>query len=126
MQDLALLEKINQERNIINRFQLFVKDPGMGGNLSSNATFPILDEFTIGRDPENEILVNDPHVSAQHARLKVEGEDLYLTDLDSTNGTYINGDLIKGKQKLFPGDEIIIGDVLFEVMGWENEGSSTD
>jgi len=49
------------------------------------------DLITIGRGPDNMIVINDPSVSTHHAQLQRAGETYRLKDLDSTNGTRING-----------------------------------
>jgi hypothetical protein len=116
----------NKERVELNSLLLYVLDPGEGESLDVDTVLPIHGLTTIGRDSSNDIVINDPHVSSQHARLELTGGDLYLIDLNSTNGSYVNGRKIKGKEKIFLGDEIIIGDVSFEVAGWENESSCTN
>lgn len=69
-------------------------------------------ETTIGRLPDNEIVLNHPQVSAHHARLVPEQRTYRLTDLDSTNHTYVNG-LRVTSQLLQPRDEIRIGPFRF-------------
>jgi pSer/pThr/pTyr-binding forkhead associated (FHA) protein len=60
--------------------------------IISGATHELLDEaITIGRGPDNTIVVNDPSISTHHAQLLLEGETYRLKDLDSTNGTRVNG-----------------------------------
>jgi hypothetical protein len=66
------------------------------------------DEITIGRRSSNDIQIQHLAVSGQHARIIVAMDDAFLEDLSSTNGTYVNGCLIK-KQALNHRDEIIIG-----------------
>jgi pSer/pThr/pTyr-binding forkhead associated (FHA) protein len=52
----------------------------------------IVDEaITIGRAPDNMIVVDDPSVSGRHAQLQVSGDNYRLKDLESTNGTRVNG-----------------------------------
>lgn len=124
-QELSLLRRGRVKRRFI-AFQLYVLDPGKGQNLNADTVLPVKRVTTIGRDSSNDIVINEPHVSSKHARLEIVGENLYLIDLNSTNGTYVNGKRIKGKQKVFLGDEIIIGDVSFEVAGWEYESTSAN
>lgn len=66
------------------------------------------EETTIGRRSTNDIQIQNLAVSGRHARIKVAMDDAFLEDLGSTNGTYVNGRLVK-KQALSDGDEIIIG-----------------
>jgi pSer/pThr/pTyr-binding forkhead associated (FHA) protein len=47
--------------------------------------------ITIGRAPDNMIVIDDPSVSNRHARLELSGDTYRLKDLDSTNGTKVNG-----------------------------------
>jgi predicted component of type VI protein secretion system len=57
-----------------------------------DATHELVDEaITIGRGPDNTIVVNDPSISTHHAHLLLEGDTYRLKDLDSTNGTRVNG-----------------------------------
>lgn len=67
---------------------------------------------TLGRG-EVEIQLEDPFASSRHARIFREGTVLVLEDLGSTNGTYLNGELITGPQPLHDGDRIRIGDSEF-------------
>jgi pSer/pThr/pTyr-binding forkhead associated (FHA) protein len=60
--------------------------------IISGITHELVDEaITIGRGPDNTIVVNDPSISTHHAQLLLEGDTYRLKDLDSTNGTRVNG-----------------------------------
>jgi hypothetical protein len=63
---------------------------------------------TIGRRSYNDIVLNHRSVSGEHALLRREGLDIYLEDLGSTNGSFVNGRLIK-RQRLAHNDTIEIG-----------------
>lgn len=65
---------------------------------------------TIGRAPENTMQLEDPSVSGRHAQLEQVGEDYQLSDLNSTNGTRVNGELIT-TVTLRVGDRIRFGKV---------------
>jgi hypothetical protein len=67
------------------------------------------DELVIGRNPVCDIVLTGPAVSRRHARLSFRDGNWILQDLDSTNGTVVNGALV-GRCKLQPGDRVIIGD----------------
>src|SRR5947208_14607413 len=55
-------------------------------------TYELVDDLiTIGRGPDNAIVINNPSVSARHAQLQLAGETYRLKDLGSTNGTRVNG-----------------------------------
>jgi hypothetical protein len=51
-------------------------------------------EIVIGRDPASQMVIDHPSVSGRHARVRQSGKGLYLTDLGSTNGTYVNEDKV--------------------------------
>lgn len=53
-----------------------------------------LRRFSIGRTQDNDILMMDYAISRCHAEVEIRGEDYYLKDLGSSNGTYVNGKLI--------------------------------
>ena len=60
--------------------------------IISGVTHELVDEaITIGRGPDNTIVVNDPSISTHHAQLLLEGDTYRLKDLESTNGTRVNG-----------------------------------
>ena len=65
------------------------------------------DRTTLGRRPYNDIVIDNLAVSGEHAVLLAVGEDVYIEDLNSTNGTYINGKAIK-KQLLVHNDTVEI------------------
>ena len=66
------------------------------------------DRTTLGRRPYNDIVIDNLAVSGEHAVLQMSGNEVYLEDLNSTNGTYINGKAVK-KQLLANNDTIEIG-----------------
>ena len=73
--------------------------------------FPLTSVITtIGRDPMADVAINDPELSRQHARLVETAVGYELEDLGSTNGTYVDGQLIAGGPvPLQPGQEIALG-----------------
>lgn len=66
------------------------------------------DKTTLGRRPYNDIVIDNLAVSGEHAVLQMVGTDVFIEDLNSTNGTYINGKAIK-KQLLSHNDTVEIG-----------------
>jgi pSer/pThr/pTyr-binding forkhead associated (FHA) protein len=66
------------------------------------------DKTTLGRRPYNDIVIDNLAVSGEHAVLQMVGQDVYIEDQNSTNGTYINGRAVK-KQLLQHNDTIEIG-----------------
>ena len=66
------------------------------------------DRVTLGRRPYNDIVIDHLAVSGEHALVQLLGSETFIEDLNSTNGTYINGKTVK-KQLLKNGDVIEIG-----------------
>ena len=66
------------------------------------------DKTTLGRRPYNDMVIDNLAVSGEHAVLQMVGQDVYIEDQNSTNGTYINGRAVK-KQLLQHNDTIEIG-----------------
>lgn len=73
----------------------------------------------VGADERNELsLAGDDYVSGKHATIRFEAGSLYLNDLSSTNGTFLNGARLSGTPRvLAPGDEIRFGRTVFELHG---------
>ncbi|MEE9160575.1 MAG: FHA domain-containing protein [Gammaproteobacteria bacterium] len=80
------------------------------------------ERFTIGRKPENEIQIDNLAVSGKHSMIITILDDSFLEDLGSTNGTYVNGKLVK-KHALKDGDVITIGK---HELKYINENASDD
>ena len=66
-------------------------------------------ELVIGREPECDIIVNDRQVSRKHARISFDKDQIKLADLNSKNGTMLNGEYVTTTESLKDGDEVIIG-----------------
>jgi hypothetical protein len=101
----------------------FPRDPANPEAISGMAslTFQVLDgleagrvyrdletPLTIGREEDCHIRLNDDRVSRLHARVQEDAGRVILTDVDSTNGTRVNGHTVK-MRVLHPGDQIVIG-----------------
>ena len=78
----------------------------------------------LGRRASNEVCIPDRSVSAAHARVSVDVGTLWIEDLNSTNGTYVNGQLISRRQ-LDAGDEVILGKVRIRILGEAQTATST-
>jgi predicted component of type VI protein secretion system len=70
------------------------------------------DLLTLGRDPNNVIVINDPQISRQHARITHQGGRMVLEDIGSTNGTFVNGMRLANPHTLANGDVIGLGDAV--------------
>jgi hypothetical protein len=74
------------------------------------ASFDVGHGATMGRSDSAEIRVDDPFASSAHARIFPRGDFMYLEDMGSTNGTYLNGRQVKTAERLKVADVIRIGD----------------
>ncbi len=80
---------------------------------------------TIGREAGNDIVLEDPQVSRQHARLTLQGASYVIEDLGSTNGSFVNGRRVMAPTPLNPGDKLGLGDtVVLEVQGGLGAGET--
>ena len=75
----------------------------------------ILGPVVIGRSPSSDIVIDEPYVSASHARFTIQGPALVVEDLGSTNGTMVNGHIIEQPVTLRDTDEVQVGDVIMRV-----------
>lgn len=81
------------------------------------ASFPLVGSgIVVGRDPRAHIVIDDPSVSRTHVRLDVQGQEVWVEDLGSANGTLVNGVRVS-RSLLRPGDVLNIGDQSLELRG---------
>jgi FHA domain len=81
--------------------------------LSAGSAYDLSDGALLGRGEQADIRLEDSFASSRHARLVPQGGVMVLEDLGSTNGTYLNGEALRGPQPLHAGDTIRIGDSEF-------------
>jgi len=70
-------------------------------------------DLELGRGDRVQIRLEDPFASSRHARIYEQGNSVVVEDLDSTNGTYLNEELLQTPRPLHPGDRVRIGDSEF-------------
>jgi hypothetical protein len=78
--------------------------------------YEVGDGAVMGRGDQAEIRLEDPFASSRHARLIRQGAVIVIEDMGSTNGTYLNEELLSGPQPLHAGDRVRIGDSEFTYM----------
>jgi hypothetical protein len=83
--------------------------------LESGSAFDLVGGAVVGRGDSVDIQLEDPFASTRHARISWEGSTIMLEDLGSTNGTYLNGEPLRGPAPLHVGDRIRIGDSEFSL-----------
>ena len=77
--------------------------------VSQDTTLPIMEEATVGRNEDNNLVINDQTVSGHHLRLIRRDNELFALDLMSSNGTMLNGSRVTTEVKLNSGDKLAIG-----------------
>ena len=93
----SLGKRLNQIKKIESRHLLF-----MGKEIS------LVSKITLGRDERNSVVVDDKMVSRFHAVIQKIKEDYFIKDLKSSNGTFVNGELVPvGKYVKLGKDDII-------------------
>ncbi len=75
------------------------------------------DKITVGRVEDNSFQVLDPSVSSHHCEILLKGNDVIVRDLNSTNGTFINGKQVSGEASIPAGQVLRLGQVEIRVEG---------
>ncbi len=78
-----------------------------------NEYYSIGDNLTLGRRGDNDIVIRDPFISKNHFKILEDEDEYYLEDLNSANGTYLNGEILEDVAKLTNGDIIKTGSIEF-------------
>lgn len=84
-----------------------------GGGLQPGERFDLFGGLSIGRSTEADVRIEDRFASQLHARLYSRDSMYFVEDLESTNGTYVNGELLDREAPLSDLDQIRIGDTEF-------------
>ena len=98
------------------RYGIEVIQTGVNSTLEQGSVVPLRGIITLGRKPENTIVLTEPFVSGNHAKIYAKNNNLYVEDLNSTNGVYVNNERIQEKYKLVADDEVKIGSAIFKVL----------
>lgn len=102
-------------RNTVQALRLVVLEPG-GSDLSPGQVMQLEAAATLGRSEQADLVLADPAVSGEHARLERVGRAWVLTDLGSTNGTRLNDTRVDGRTPLADGDVLALGTVRLRVL----------
>lgn len=73
------------------------------------------EQLTIGRSSESGLVIRDDYTSNHHARLMLWGDHWVVEDLDSTNGTFLDGNRVTSPTEVRPGVPVTIGTTIFEL-----------
>ena len=95
-----------------------------GKYLGGEFVLPPVGELIIGRAADVDVILAEEMVSRRHARLVCSQEGITLTDLDSTNGCFVNGEKVRNAL-LQPNDRILVGTSILRLIASEHDGDST-
>jgi predicted component of type VI protein secretion system len=84
-----------------------------GGGLTRDERFDLIGGLSIGRSNDADVRIDDRYASSIHARLFTREGRHVVEDMNSTNGTQLNGAALNGEADLVDGDTIQIGDTVF-------------
>ncbi|ULQ59534.1 FHA domain-containing protein [Brucepastera parasyntrophica] len=104
-------ETIISTSKIGQRLDAISKNEQVSYLMFESKKVPLVSKIKIGRAPDNDVVIDSKLASRYHAVIQKIKDDYFISDLDSTNGTFLNGQAIpKGKYvKLGPNDRITIG-----------------
>ena len=84
-----------------------------GGDLEPGRRFDLIGGLSVGRSKECDVQIVDRYASSLHARVFSREGRFFVEDMNSTNGTLLNGATLKGEAELIDGDTVEIGDTVF-------------
>lgn len=118
LRELVLIGSIENSQGQKNRSQsaqvsMIVRSPA-NAPLDRAARIPISSYTTVGRSPENAVVLDDSFTSSTHAEVVRDAEGWTVRDLSSTNGTYVNERQIFAPSAIESGDLIRFGNVVLE------------
>src|SRR5437870_7798007 len=85
------------------------------GKMEGKAISITLSQFLIGRDPQCQLRPASALISKRHCAVLVRSGKVYVRDFDSTNGTFVNEDAVKGEKELCDADQLKVGPLDFRV-----------
>src|SRR3954463_113664 len=81
-------------------------------------------EIIIGRSSDLDMVLVEDMVSRRHAKISSTETEVYIQDMGSTNGTFVNGEKIAGRALLHEGDRILVGTSIIKVVAGEGQGAT--
>ncbi|HEX3015031.1 MAG TPA: FHA domain-containing protein [Desulfobacteria bacterium] len=92
------------------------------GGLTKGQVFKVgRTGLSVGRGINNDVVLPDSFASLEHARFLFKDGEIWLEDLNSTNGSWVNGERISAPIQLVPGDYVKIGSITFQYSRWQDE-----
>jgi hypothetical protein len=86
-----------------------------GGGLERDQRFDLIGGLSIGRSKEADVRIDDRYASSIHARVFSREGRFFVEDMNSTNGTLLNGATLQGEAELIDNDTVQIGDTVFRL-----------
>jgi hypothetical protein len=86
-----------------------------GGGIERDRRFDLIGGLSIGRSKEADVQIDDRYASSLHARVFSREGRFFVEDMNSTNGTLLNGAELQGEAELIDGDAVQIGDTVFRL-----------
>ena len=86
-----------------------------GGGLSAGERFDLIGGLSIGRSKDADVRIDDRYASSIHARVFSREGRFFVEDMNSTNGTLLNGATLQGEAEAIDGDTVQIGDTVFRL-----------
>src|SRR6202034_2004116 len=89
--------------------------------------FPVTPDksIVVGRSSDLDMVLVEDMVSRKHARIAIQGDQIWIEDLGSTNGTFVNGEKIK-RARLKEGDRVLIGTSILKLIAGDGYQDNTD
>jgi pSer/pThr/pTyr-binding forkhead associated (FHA) protein len=112
--EISLLAK-KESRISAKRPALIMIDPAES-SVQIDTKFPLGQVAIVGRSSSSTIPIDDAFVSSQHARIEIDGDEWRIHDLNSTNGTFVNGEQIRGIGDITEGDVVQFGRVTMRLV----------
>jgi pSer/pThr/pTyr-binding forkhead associated (FHA) protein len=104
--DATIAAGLNDEETPVPRLVIVTPDAYSGRQIRLPGEYMV-----VGREPTSDICLDDPHVSRTHAALRRHGDAVYVQDLGSSAGTFVNGTAVTNVQQLRPGDLVTFAGV---------------
>lgn len=102
--DTNLFKQVRESQQNVQAYLIVLSGPEVGKMFRLDDS-----EMILGRAQSNALRINDVGVSRRHARLVSDGPGVFLEDMGSANGTFLNGDRLKQRLQLRDGDKITLG-----------------
>ena len=93
-------------------------------SITTNDKYVIKNDLLVGREVECQIQLDSPQVSRYHAKLFTKGGRVYVRDLQSSNGTFVNGKRIANDTRLQMGDEVAFNEAVFRITSFSGGRSN--